>query len=59
MEYNIRYSPRKSVLIYNREDPLVRTARIRAPSEKTFFRKDEIMLNITEVDPQLYDLYLE
>lgn len=33
MEYNIRYLPRKSILIYDKENPLVRTAGIRATSE--------------------------
>lgn len=59
IEYNIGYPLRKHVPIYNREIFLVRTARIRSPPEKMFFRKDNVMLNIIEVDPQLYDSYLE
>lgn len=58
IKYNIGYSFRKSVPIYDKENPLVRIARIRAPPKQTFLRND-VMLNITEIDPQLYDSYLK
>lgn len=59
MEYKIGYLPRKSTPIYTKENPLIKIARIRASPKKTFFRKYEVMLDITEIDPQLYNAYLE
>lgn len=51
MEYNIGCPLRKPIPIYNNENPLDRTTGIRASPERTFFRKDDDMLNITEIDP--------
>ncbi|GLT64485.1 hypothetical protein SLA2020_369760 [Shorea laevis] len=58
-EYAGGHPPRQLVQAYTQENPNLRTLGRRKPPEQSYFRSGHVVLNVTEIDPQLLDNYIE